>query len=301
MITPFDKQGNIDYFQVAQLTEFLIARGVHCLYPLGTTGEMLRLSVQERKAVAETVVRTAAGRVIVYIHTGAMCEADTIELTKHAYAIGADGVGVVSPMFFSANEREMERYYVEVASSVPFPVYLYNIPQCSANDISTAVARRVAEQCPNVVGIKYSYADFLRTNEYIGIREHFSVVHGADRLFLGALAIGCSGTVSGVSCAFPEPFVAIYEAFQAGDLERARHCQQIANEFCEALKSGSNMAYFKEALAWRGVEAGHMRAPQLDLEAEEAARLHEQLAALSAKAEAGGLQLQHLRGALQNG
>ncbi|MFD0677753.1 MULTISPECIES: dihydrodipicolinate synthase family protein [unclassified Paenibacillus] len=268
MVTPFDKQGKVQLDKVEELAEFLISKGVHCLYPLGTTGEMLRLSTEERKSVAEAVVKTANQRVTVYIHVGAMNEEDTIALAKHAYEIGADGIGIVTPVFFGANDKELETYFVKVASSVPdhFPVYLYSIPQCAANDIKPEVAQRVADQCKNVIGIKYSYPDFLRINEYLTInQEDFSVVPGADRLFLPALAMGCEGVVSGVSCVYPEPFVAVYNAYKENDLNKARKMQRLATKYCEALKSGSNMSYFKEALKLRGIDAGLMKAPQLNI------------------------------------
>ncbi|UQZ86296.1 4-hydroxy-tetrahydrodipicolinate synthase [Paenibacillus konkukensis] len=288
MVTPFDEAGGVRLDLVANLTEFLISKGVHCLYPLGTTGEMLRLSVEERKAVAETVVKQAAGRVTVYIHAGSMSEEDTIALAQHAYDIGADGIGVVTPVFFGANDRELEAYYVKVARSVPesFPVYLYSIPQCAANDISPQLAQSIARQCGNVIGLKYSFPDFLRVNEYLTVNEgEFSVVPGADRLFLPALAMGCEGVVSGVSCVYPEPFVAVYEAFRNNDIEKARKLQRLATQYCEALKSGANMSYFKEALRIRGIDAGVMKAPQLDIPADEINRLREVLSELDRQAQ----------------
>lgn len=280
MVTPFDRNGNVDIKAVSGIVEFLISKGVNCLYPLGTTGEMYHLSVEERKAVAETVVKSANGRVTVYIHVGAMCQNDTIELAKHANEIGADGIGVVTPSFFGVNDREIEEYYVAVAKSVPadFPIYLYNIPQCSANDLKADVAQRIAERCENVVGIKYSYPDFVRTQEYLGIREgNFSVLIGADRLLNVALAMGCSGVVSGVSCVYPEPFVDIYKAFMDGNIEEAARIQKIAVRYVETLKGGSNMSFFKEALKLRGIDAGYMRAPQLDITKDEVELLNEQL------------------------
>jgi 4-hydroxy-tetrahydrodipicolinate synthase len=287
MVTPFKRNGSVDLERVRNLTEFLISKGVHCLYPLGTTGEMLRLTIDERKKIAETVVQTANQRVTVYIHVGAMNQPDTIELAKHAHEIGADGMGAVTPTFFGANDRELEAYFISVATSVPedFPVYLYNIPQCSGNDLKTEVAQRVARRCKNVVGIKYSWADFLRTNEYLGVNEgEFSVVHGTDRLFLAALAMGCDGTVSGNSCVYPEPFVALYNAFKENDIPKARKLQQFANEYCETLKNGTNMSYFKEALKLRGVDAGYMRAPQLDITQEEIQELQSKLEKINQKA-----------------
>jgi len=283
MVTPFDKDGQVNLQKVAQLAEFLISKGVHCLFPLGTTGEMIRLSVAERKSIAETVVKTAAGRVTVYIHAGTTTLEDTIALAKHAHEIGADGVGVVTPIFLGANDRELEEYFVAVASRIPrdFPMYLYNIPQCAANDLKTEVAQRVADRCENVVGVKYSYPDMLRTNEYLAVNDgRFSVMQGADRLFLPALAMGCDGVISGVSCVYPEPFVAVYKAYRENDLDKARKLQRIAIQYCETLKSGSNMSYFKEALKLRGIDVGFMRAPQLDLPEEETRDLQWKLSQL---------------------
>ncbi len=280
MVTPFNQDGSVNYESVGQLTEFLVTKGVHCLYPLGTTGEMLRLSEQERKRVAETVISRNNGRATAYIHVGAMSQAETLALARHAYDAGADGIGVVTPAFFGANDRELATYFINVARAVPddFPVYLYNIPQCAANNLSAELAQQIAEQCPNVVGIKYSFPDYLMVNNYLAINDsQFSVVVGADRLFLPALAMGCDGVVSGVSCVYPEPFLAVYNAFVQGDIIAARRAQKIANKFCELLRNGSNMSYFKEGLKYRGIDAGVMRAPQLDLPADEIAILRNKL------------------------
>jgi 4-hydroxy-tetrahydrodipicolinate synthase len=276
MVTPFDGAGNVDIKAARGLTRFLIAKGVDCLYPAGTTGEMYLMSVDERKKLAEAVIEENAGRATVYIHVGAMTLEDTVALARHAKDAGADGIGAVTPSYFSVNEREMEEYYVEISKSVPadFPVYLYNIPQCSTNDLKPATVERIAARCPNVVGIKYSYHDMLRVSEYLRVRGgDFSVVVGTDRLFFPALMLGCSGTVSGVSSVCPEPFVAIYDAVKKGDLDRAREMQKAAFDICDVLKNGANMAYFKSALGFRGVEGGHMRRPLMDLGKDESGAL----------------------------
>lgn len=287
MVTPFDQNDAVDLGAVAKLTDWLIQKGVHCLYPTGTTGEMFLMSVEERKKIAETVVKTAAGRAVVYIHTGAMTLKDTIELSRHAKEIGADGVGVVTPSYFGVNDREMVEYYDSISKSIPkdYPLYLYGIPQCAANDLKTDVVKKIVERCPNVVGIKYSYSDMLRTSEYLQVKDDFSVVVGTDRLFLPGLVLGCDGTVSGISGVCPEPFVAVYDAFRKGDLAAARKMQRAAYGICELLKNGSNMGYFKAALKFRGIDVGHMRRPLMDIpapEAEELTRkLEERLKALS--------------------
>lgn len=278
MITPMGENGEILTEAIKKHVDFLIEKGVHCLYPLGTTGEMYLLTVDERKKAAETVVKQADGRVTTYIHVGAMRAQDTIELAKHAFQIGADGIGVITPSFFMVNDREMEEYYVSVANSVPedFPVYLYNIPQRSGNDLKPEVIERILKRTSNVVGIKYSWADMARTREYLKINNwNFSVLHGADNLITSIMAIGCDGTVSGCSSVFPEYFVAVYEAFKRGDMEEAQRLQNIAADIANVLKGGTNMGYFKAALKMRGIDVGHMRAPLLDITEEEYAAFYE--------------------------
>lgn len=279
MVTPMFKDGSVDLAGVAKLTEMLVGKGVSCLYPCGTTGEMLKLTTQERKDIAETVVKTAAGRVTVFIHTGAESEEKTLELSLHAHAIGADGVGIVTPQFFGCSDRMLVGYYSRIASQLPadFPIYLYGIPQCAANDISPAAAKELFTTCPNIVGIKYSFLDMVRTGAYLDICPEFSVLHGSDRHFSSMLAMGCDGTVSGVSSASPEAFVKVWQAWQAGDMAQVQKWQKAGREICDILKNGSDMAVFKAALKIRGLDAGSMRLPQLDLTEAEYAELKTKL------------------------
>lgn len=281
MVTPMQADERPDYEAIADLTERLIARGVHCLYPCGTTGEMLKLTLEERKQIAQTVVSTAAGRVRVFIHVGADNAEHTLELAQHAHRIGADGVGVVTPQFFGCTPREMTAYYDEIADGLPadFPIYMYGIPQCAANDISPEVARDLFERHPNIVGMKYSFLDMDRTIAYLGISPEFSVLHGCDRLFTSMLILGCDGTVSGVSSVVPEPFVQVYEAYRAGDIAKAQQWQKACREICTILKNGSNMAIFKAGLEVRGCRAGQMRKPQMALPEQERAVLEQQIRA----------------------
>ena len=280
MITPFKKDGNVDYEMVKKLTQALLAKGVNCFYPCGTTGEMVHLSVEERKKIAETVVETAKGKAVVYIHCGAVTQEETIELIQHAHKIGADGVGAVTPIFLGVTAEEMEQYYLSLANSVPkdFPLYLYNIPQCAANDLTASVVENLARKAENIVGIKYSFADINRTIDYLKVKDGmFSVLHGCDRALTAMLMLGCDGTVSGTAGVFPEPFVEVYQAFLKKDFEAAQEAQKAAVEIVDILKAGSNMSYFKKALEMRGIPVGGMRAPQMDISDEETAVLKDKL------------------------
>jgi dihydrodipicolinate synthase/N-acetylneuraminate lyase len=273
MVSLFKEDSSIDLESTRKFTEFLIEKGVHCLYPLGTTGEMYRLTADERKQIAEAVISQAKGRVPVYIHVGAMVQDEVLELAKHAAASGADGIGAVTPAYFGANPREIREFYLTLADSVPsgYPVYLYGIPQLAVNDLPTSLVEEIARERESIVGIKYSCADFRRTAEYARVRGgDFSVMHGSDALLPAIMSLGCDGTVSGCSSAYPEPYVAMYEAIQANDWDTARFHQHFADDYANVLRNGGNMAYFKAALCYRGIISDYqMRAPQLKLTADE--------------------------------
>lgn len=285
MVTPVTRDNQVDYEMMGRLTEFLIQRGVNCLYACGTDGEMFHLTTEERMGLAETVVKTAAGRVTVYIHCGAMMQEDTMALMRHAEAVGADGAGVVTPAYFPMNDREMEQYYLTVSQSVSdtFPIYFYNIPQCAANDLKPEVAQRIVRRQPNIVGIKYNYPDINRTLDYTNINDgNFSVLQGDDRTLPAWLAMGCYGSVAGSANAFPEPLVAGYAAFREGNLKQALAYGKIAARFVDAMH-GDTISYFKEALRIRGLDVGYMRPPLLCLTQAESAKLQLDLEALCAQ------------------
>lgn len=280
MTTPFDENDQVDVKGLEEQVEFLIGKGVNCLYPCGTTGEMLNMTCREREIVAETVIRAAAGRVPVFIHVGTQTLKDTVRLAQHAQKAGADGIGVVTPAFFGLKDKAMIQYYQEVSASVPedFPIYLYCIPQCAANDLKPETVEEIVRTTKNVIGIKYSYADCIRLKDYLNINSgDFSVLFGPDRLFLPALVMGCDGTVSGCSGPMPEHFVNVYKAFKEGNLEEAQEEQKVATDICEILQNGSDMGVFKAALKMRGVRAGYMRRPLLDLDKDEEQELRKEL------------------------
>ena len=165
-------------------------------------------------------------------------------------------------------EEEMMDYYVSVSKSVPedFPVYLYNIPQCSGNDLTPATVNRILAQAKNVVGIKYSFADIERFRQYLLCGSGgFDVIVGPDRLLLPGLAMGCAGTVAGCSQCDPTPFVQCYEAFTTGDISRAQAASRRINALCDTVRAGSSIAYTKAALESEGLPRMFVRQPAKDL------------------------------------
>lgn len=269
LITPISRENQeVDYDLLKQHVERLVAKGVHCIYCCGTDAEMYHLTTEERKKIAETVVSSAKGKVVVYVHCGAMRQEDTLELVKHAESAGADGVGLVTPSYYPMTERELIQFYTTMANAVKadFPLYVYNIPQLAVNDIKPETVQKLVEKCPNIVGIKYNYPNINQTLDYLNINNgDFSVLQGDDRVLTAWLSMGCSGTVAGSANVFPEPLVKGYQAFMDGDIREALKQANIAAEFIDAMKN-DDIAYFKAGLKVRGIDVGTMKEPLLELD-----------------------------------
>ncbi len=277
IVTPLTEDDKIDVQSLKNLVDHCIDNGLQCLYPCGTTGEMMYLTVEERKQVAEVVLEHTAHRVPVFVQVGAWNLADTIELAKHAVEHGADGIGVVTPVFYKLSDQGLVDFYEAVSKAVPadFPVYLYSIPQNAINDITPACAAAVAEKCPNVVGIKYSFPDFTKLQQFMLIRdESFSVLVGPDHLFEALCAVGGDGVVSGNAMCVPEHYAKIWEAIQAKDYDLATKYQRRTNVLNATMCAINNIAAYKVILKNEGVIATtKMRRPMENLTAEQEAAL----------------------------
>lgn len=273
MITPLTEEDTVDVESLKRLTDHCIDAGLQCLYPCGTTGEMMYLSVAERKQIAEVVVEHTAGRVPVFVHVGAWNLKDTIELAQHAVSIGADGIGVVTPSFYSISDRGIADYYIAIAKSVPedFPMYLYGIKQNAINDLTKETCEMVVAECSNVVGAKYSYPDMTRLQQLMTVNnEKFSVLVGPDHLFEAVVAVGGDGVVSGNAMCIPEHYAALWDALQKKDFDLATKLQRRTNILNATMCAINNIAAYKVILKDEGVIATtKMRRPMENLTAEQ--------------------------------
>lgn len=273
IVTPLTEDDKIDIASLERLVDYCIEGGLQCLYPCGTTGEMMYLTVTERKMIAETVVKHTAGRVPVFIHVGAWNLADTLELAKHAVEIGADGIGVVTPSFYAISDGGLVDYYKAVASSVPeeFPVYMYGIKQNAINDLNKDVCQQVADACKNVIGVKYSFPDMTRLQELMTVQNgNFDVLVGPDHLFEAVCAVGGKGVVSGNAMCVREHYAALWEAIQKKDYELATKIQRRTNLLNVAMCAVNNIAAYKVILKKEGIlSTTKMRRPMENLTEEQ--------------------------------
>ena len=264
-VTPLKDNGDINVGMIKPLVDWLIGKGMRGIYPLGSTGEGPLFNVEERKAVAEATVDAVAGRLPVIIHTGAASTRDTLDLTRHAGAIGADAASVITPWYFQHSEAALEAHYRSVLEAVPdFPVYFYNLPKFTGNTLTAELVTRLSRDYENAVGLKDSSGDLLAMFAVNGLKDgRFNTAIGPDSLILAGLSMGLDCSVSGSSNYMPEIVAGIHDAFHAGDLEAAQKLQKQLNAVSGVVGGGGWLTVVKGILAHRGLPVGGVRAPMI--------------------------------------
>ena len=204
--TPLKDGGaRLDEEGFGPLVEFLRAAGLDGLLALGTTGEGILLSVDERKRVAELFVQ---GSLDVIVHAGAQTTAATVQLAEHAASIGAAGVAVIGPPYFQLDERALLAHFSAAARAcAPLPFYVYEFERASGYAVPPAVLERLGQEAPNLAGLKVSDTPYEGFARYLGIG--LDVLVGPEAFIARGLEEGAVGAVSALATAFPELVAAV--------------------------------------------------------------------------------------------
>ncbi|MCL7418533.1 MAG: dihydrodipicolinate synthase family protein, partial [Halalkalicoccus sp.] len=260
----------VDYERTADHARYVVDGGAHGVFPLGTNGEFPLLTGEERKGVVEAVTEEI-DEVPVIAGVGAPSTYETVEAAEHAESVGADGLVVVTPYYYPLDGEAALNHYRRVAEAVDLPVYVYHIPSKTGNALSLDTLADLAE-IENLAGVKDSSKDVPWLAQAIDAHPELTFLAGSDSLLFPGLEIGCSGMVSAVANVFPELVVDLFEAYDAGDEDRARELQSDVYDVRDAIKYGAYMAGVKSALPHVGFEAGPLRSPlrTMDEESEDA-------------------------------
>ncbi len=277
--TPF--QGDeIAFDRLAANLDRWNSTGLAGLVVLGSNGEFVLLDEKEKRdLIAFVRERTPRDRRVI-VGTGCESTRATINLTRAAARLGADGALVVNPSYYkeSMTEAVLERFYRDVADASPIPVMLYNMPRNTGINLSTGLILRLAEH-PNIVGIKDSGGNIVQISEVIaGAPEGFSVFAGSGSFLLPLLVMGGAGGTLAVANVVPDVCVAIYRHFQAGELEEARALQRRILDLNRAVTAGYGVAGLKAALDLVGYYGGAPRPPLLPVGNDARARIRQILA-----------------------
>ena len=268
LVTPFTPDGNLDREALREIVGFHLKQNVNGFFVCGSTGLGPAMAKEERKKVAETVIQETRGKVPVIVQVGSVDPHDSIELARHAQKAGADAVASVTPFYYKPGDDAIMEYYTRLAESTTLPLFIYNIPRNTGNNVDANLLVKLSK-IPNIVGVKDSSQDFNQLIDYLAaVPRSFNVIVGTDSFLYSALHAGAYGGVSAVANAFPETMVEMYQAYVRKDLERGAELQRQVHALRSAV-STPPIAPILEVLRLRGLRSGLVRPPLRSMTANE--------------------------------
>lgn len=262
MVTPFLSNHEIDFNAVEKLVNHLIHGGVNYLVVLGTTGESVVLSEQEKDDLVRFVVRINKGRVPIVVGMGGNCTSSVISNIKKFDFNGIDGILSVTPYYNKPTQKGLELHYKAIANETKLPIILYNVPGRTGINMTAETTLRLAHEVPNIVAVKEASGN-LNQQSYI-LRDKpkdFLVISGDDGLVLPQMAMGFDGVISVVGNVFPKDFSSLIKYALVGDYEKARDIHLKLIEIIDCLFIEGNPGGAKAALEILGIANNIVRLP----------------------------------------
>ncbi len=264
-LVPLDEQGRINEPELRRYVDWLIDRGVHGLYPNGSTGEFVRFTPEERRRIVEIVADQVGGRVPILAGAAEANVRETLRACEHYASLGVRAVAIVSPFYYRLSPEAVYAYFKEIADHAPVDVTLYNIPMF-ASPIDVPTVRRLAEECPRVVGIKDSSGDLPHMMRMIQavrpLRPEFSFLTGWEAALVPMLLVGCDGGTNATTGIVPEVMRKMYDLTLSGQYDQAMQLQYKVLKLFDAMVYTADFPEgFRAALSLRGFRTGAGRQP----------------------------------------
>jgi 4-hydroxy-tetrahydrodipicolinate synthase len=249
IVTPFKNDLSIDFAALGRVINHVINGGVNYIVVLGTTGESVTLSKDEKKAIISHVVETIDKRVPLIVGIGGNNTQEIINFVRQSDLKGADGVLSVAPYYNKPGQRGLFQHFKAFATSCPLPVILYNVPGRTGCNISAETTLQLAHECDNIVAIKEASGDLVQIMKIIkGKPEDFSVISGDDMLTIPVISAGGAGVISVLANAFPAQTSEIVNHALKNNFKSAREVQFRFIEMTELLFVDGNPSGVKAML-----------------------------------------------------
>lgn len=266
MITPFTREGGVNFEAFGKMIEYQIENGTDVLVILGTTGEPATMTEAEKEEVMRFSVQKIAGRAKIVFGSGSNSTAHAIEASKKAEKMGAEGLLVVTPYYNKCTQNGIYEYYKAISEAVNIPIICYNVPPRTGVNILPATMEKIAS-LPNIAGIKEACGNMEQICETMRrIRGKCDMYSGDDNLNLPILAIGGAGLISVASNIIPKETKALYNFVKAGDLDSANAIQDKMLPLIDAMFLEVNPIPAKAAADMIGLAGGIPRPPLTELE-----------------------------------
>ena len=262
LVTPFRKDGQIDYDALARIVENLIAGGTDFLCVLGTTAETPTLTSDERLSVTRFVIKQVNGRIPIMVGCSSNCTATAVEQVKKYQIDGIDGILSAVPYYNKPSQEGVYCHFREIAKASAKPIILYNVPGRTGINMTAETTLRIAREFKNVIGVKEASGKMDQVKEIIaGAPESFRVIIGDDSLAMEAIRCGASGVISVIGNAIPKRDSELIHLTMQGRYADAEVIQnQLSPLYSLLFKEGSPCGV-KDLMSSRGQLENMMRLP----------------------------------------
>mgnify|MGYP001429855599 CR=1 FL=1 len=269
IVTPFFEDFSLDLDGLENLINWHIDSGSHGISVTGTTGEPSSLTVSERVRVMESALKAVNGRVPFVPGTGSTNHEETLYLTKKAEEMGVDAALVIVPYYNKPSQHALYKHFKAIADSVSIPIIVYNIPGRTGTNLEVKTLARLAEDCPNIIGVKESNKDFEHVNRVLlNCGRNFNLYSGIELLCYPMLAIGGAGSISATANIVPDKVAELHDAWFNGNHKKALELHYDLMPLNDVLFRDTNPAPVKAALGMLGKIKPVLRLP-MDLPAKE--------------------------------
>lgn len=278
VLTPFKENGEIDFEMFAKNTEAQISAGVHGIIIAGTLGDAAVLDNDEKFELLSYAKKIVAGRIPLILNIAENTTKNAVDFAKKAKELGADGLMLLPPMRYKADDREVVEYFKAVAVATDLPILIYNNPVDYATYVSLSMFDELKDY-PTIQAVKESTRDLsnvTRMKNKFG--DRFKVLGGVDTISLETVLLGADGLVAGLVDAFPRETMAMYNYALNGEVEKAIEIYRWFMPLLELDIHPKLIQYIKLAATAEGICTPHVRAPRLPLIGEEATRVNKIIA-----------------------
>ena len=262
LVTPFTLQGEVDYEALKRLVEYQIANGADFFCILATTGEVPCLTQEEKDKITKQVLEINQGRLPILKYCGGNNTRAVIEEIQNTDWTGVDGILSICPYYNKPSQEGIYQHFKAIAEVSPRPIVLYNVPGRTGVNMKPQTLIRLANDCPNIVGVKEASGSLEQVDEVIkGKPDRFDIISGDDALAFSMVASGAVGVISVIGNALPKEFSRMIRLEFKGEYEPARKIHHMFTELYKLLFVDGNPAGVKALLNDMGHIENVLRLP----------------------------------------
>jgi len=278
LVTPFLKDGQIDFSGLKNVINHVIKGGVEYVVSLGTTGETPVLNKEEKERIVRFTLEAVNKRVPVVVGIGGNYTQEVISTLKSFDLRGIDAVLSVSPAYNKPNQRGLIEHYKAIAGACALPMIVYNVPGRTSSNISAETTLQLAEEVKNIIGVKEASGNLNQVMKIIKYKpKDFLVISGDDLLTLPIIASGGNGVISVIANAFPKEFSEMTRQALAGNYSKAQDLHYKLDEFTRLIFADGNPAGVKCLLEKMKICSSYVRLPLVNVNAQTERALEEEL------------------------